>query len=173
MGVVVEWCCHLRCDTIHTYIQPTPVPNDRVFQRVFASQAVQVSGQREDSTTVRGPGGLSTHIEATTPFGRGITLPLGPARGPQVPMDISSSGSMPPGGLQQARADTPKDRPILDMPREQAIPPPSQNAASRVVYAPDTGSVTYYGSDASAALLFRQTHQTAWARSWHDTSDTQ
>ncbi len=105
----------------YMHLQPTPVPNDRVFQGVFASQAAQVSRQREDSTIARAPGGLLMHVEATTPFGRGVTLPLGLARGRQVPMDISSSGSMPPGGLQQAQADTPRDRPILDMPREQVL----------------------------------------------------
>ncbi len=103
----------------HTHLQPTPVPSDRVFQVVFARQVAQISAPREDLAVGRTPGGL----QVTDPtamamaFGRGVVLLMGLARGRQTPMDTSS---MAPGGLQQVQRDTPRDRPILSMPRERS-----------------------------------------------------
>ncbi len=150
-------------------LQPsTPVPSSSLFQQTFASQATQSMA----------PGGLQPAAPMAMAFGRGIILPMGAARGQQMqptPMDTSSTEPMQPGGLQQAQGGTPLSRPILGMPTEP-VPPPPPPPPARVVFDRDSGHITYYRSDASAALLFQQTQQTQqtdWSRDWRDTHSTQ
>ncbi len=145
------------------HLPPTPVPNDQVFQGVFARHATQAPGSREDQTAVRAADSSSSQADMVTPFGRGSTPLMGPARGQAVPM----STGLQPGGLQQAQATTPRDRPILEWPRAPAqSSQPQDTDMSRLVYEPD-GQIIYYGPDASN--VFQRTYQMNWARSWHDT----
>ncbi len=147
-------------------IQPsTPVPSSSIFQQTFVTRAAQMA-----QNTV--PGSLQLMILMATASGRGI-LPIGMARGhqtPAIPMDTSRP--MTPGGLQQMQTSTPLTGSILDLPRQLAIPPP-QPPPARVVLNSDTGNITYYGSDMSAALLLQQMQQAGWPRSGHDTYGTQ
>ncbi len=141
-----------------TGIQPsTLVPSSSVFQQTFADTAAQLM----QSTM---PGGLQPMAPMAMAFGRSILL-VGTSRGYQIPaMPMDTSGPMPPGGLQQGTT--------WNLPGQMAISPP-QPPPARVVMDRDTGSLTYYGPDAAAALLFQQMQQTGWPRSGHVTYGTQ
>ncbi len=148
-------------------LPPTPVPSDKVFQGVFERQAMQAQRAREEQIAAEAAGTSWAQVGMTTPFGRGAIPSMGPVRGQAMPM----SAGLQPGGLQQMQMTTPRDRPILDMPRELAPPPQPQNPnASRLVYEPD-GQIVYYGADASH--VFHQTYQTNWSRTWHATNRQQ
>ncbi len=152
-----------------SHLQPIPVPSDAVFQEVFTSQAMQRLAQREDTMASGVLGSLqrTDPMMMATAFGRGITVPLVSSQG-QSPMDMSAAGPAHQGGLQPAQMMTPRDRPILNLPREPAIA--LQVPESCITYDPSTQQYTYHGADAAELFTIAQRMcSTDWARSSCDT----
>ncbi len=72
------------------------------------------------------------------------------------------------GGLQLTQMTTPRDRPILNLPREPAGAP--QVPESRITYDPSTQQYTYHGADtAELFTIVPQTRSNDLARGSRDT----